>query len=67
VGLVAYGQRIAHAPTSNRPKGSTSEVGILDLEIGRRNHRSLGLGQAGTERQTEDMAGAMGYLEQMVR
>jgi hypothetical protein len=29
VALVAYGQRIAHALTSDRPKGSTPEVGIL--------------------------------------
>ena len=38
---------------SDRPKGSTSEVGSLDLEIGRGNHRNLVLGQAGTARQSE--------------
>ena len=47
---------------SDRPKGRTSEVGHLDLEIGRRNHRSLELGQAGTAGQLENMAGATGYL-----
>ena len=47
---------------SDRPKGRTSEVGHLDLEIGRRNHRSLELGQAGTAGQPENMAGATGDL-----
>ena len=44
---------------SDRPEGRTSEVGHRDLEIGRRNHRSLELGQAGTAGQPENMAGAM--------
>ena len=47
---------------SDRPKGRTSEVGHLDLKIGRRNHRSLGLGQTGTAGQPENMAGATGDL-----
>jgi hypothetical protein len=29
VELVPHGKRIAHAKASDRPKGSTSEVGIL--------------------------------------
>jgi hypothetical protein len=32
--LVSHGERIAHAMASDRPKGSTSEVGHLDLEGG---------------------------------
>ena len=68
VELVADGQRLAHAIASDRPKGSTSEeVDHLHLEIGRREYRSLGLGQAGSARPAEDGRTERSAAERLVQ